>query len=109
MLHHLAGATIQVANLVNYNCHPQEDGNQAEILYKALANMEIQISSNSISSRTIVWIQLKLCGISGHQGNRESEIFSKSKMASMAIIQMIISNLTLCWIELKLGRFIVAK
>ena len=27
MLHHLAGATIQVANLVNYNRHPQEDGN----------------------------------------------------------------------------------
>ena len=24
MLHHLAGATLQVANLVNYNCHPQE-------------------------------------------------------------------------------------
>ena len=27
MLHNLAGATIQVANLVNYNCHPNEDGN----------------------------------------------------------------------------------
>ena len=27
MLHHLAGATIQLANLVNYNCRPQEDGN----------------------------------------------------------------------------------
>ena len=26
LLHHLAGASIQVANLVNYNCHPQEDG-----------------------------------------------------------------------------------
>ena len=26
MLHHLAGTTIQVANLVIYNCHPQEDG-----------------------------------------------------------------------------------
>ena len=26
MLHHLAGATIQVANLVNYNCNPKEDG-----------------------------------------------------------------------------------
>ena len=24
MLHHVAGATIQVANLVNYNCHPRE-------------------------------------------------------------------------------------
>ena len=23
MLHHLAGVTIQVANLVNYDCHPQ--------------------------------------------------------------------------------------
>ena len=33
MLHHLAGATIQVANSVNYNGHPlemhhQEDGNK---------------------------------------------------------------------------------
>ena len=28
MLHHLAGATIQVANLVNFNC--QEDGNQED-------------------------------------------------------------------------------
>ena len=27
MLNHLAGATIQLANLVNYNCHPLEDGN----------------------------------------------------------------------------------
>ena len=26
MLHHLAGATIELANLVNYNCHPQDDG-----------------------------------------------------------------------------------
>ena len=28
LLHHLAGATIQFANLVNYNC--QEDGNQED-------------------------------------------------------------------------------
>ena len=28
MEHHLAGATIQVENLVNYNCHPLEDGNK---------------------------------------------------------------------------------
>ena len=27
MLHHLAGATIHVANIVNNNCHPIEDGN----------------------------------------------------------------------------------
>ena len=26
MLHHYAGATILVANLVNYNCHPIEVG-----------------------------------------------------------------------------------
>ena len=26
MLHHLAATTIQVANLVNYNSHPQEGG-----------------------------------------------------------------------------------
>ena len=28
MLHHLISATIQVANLVNYNCHPHEEGNE---------------------------------------------------------------------------------
>ena len=28
MLHHLAGATIHVVNLVNYNCKFQEDGNK---------------------------------------------------------------------------------
>ena len=27
MIHFLAGATIQVANIVNYNYHSQEDGN----------------------------------------------------------------------------------
>ena len=27
MLHYLAGATIQVANLANYNCHPLENDN----------------------------------------------------------------------------------
>ena len=27
MLHQLAGAAIQVANLVNYDCHPHEDDN----------------------------------------------------------------------------------
>ena len=26
MLHNLAGATIQIGNLVNYNCHLLEDG-----------------------------------------------------------------------------------
>ena len=26
MLHHLAGATLAIANLVNYNCHPFEGG-----------------------------------------------------------------------------------
>ena len=35
MLHHLVGATIQVANLVNFNCHPLlEDGNEASTLNK---------------------------------------------------------------------------
>ena len=28
MLNHLAGATIQVTNLVNYNCHPKGDSNK---------------------------------------------------------------------------------
>ena len=28
MLHHLAGVTVQVANFVNYNCHPLDDGNK---------------------------------------------------------------------------------
>ena len=29
MLHHIAAATIQVANLVNYNCYPLDDDNRA--------------------------------------------------------------------------------
>ena len=29
MLHHLGGAAIQAANLVNYNGIPQDDGNYA--------------------------------------------------------------------------------
>ena len=28
MLHQLASATIQVAKLVNFDCHPQENGNK---------------------------------------------------------------------------------
>ena len=33
MQHHLAGATIQVASTVNYNCHPLEDGNNPDKLF----------------------------------------------------------------------------
>ena len=33
MLHYIAGAAIQVANLVNYNCHPLKDGNKQPIVY----------------------------------------------------------------------------
>ena len=29
MQHHLVGATVQVANVVNYNCDLQEDGNNS--------------------------------------------------------------------------------
>ena len=32
MLHHLAGAAIYVANIVNYNCHPIEDDDQSGLL-----------------------------------------------------------------------------
>ena len=32
MLHHLAGATIKVAYLVNYNCTHQEDGNKHDAI-----------------------------------------------------------------------------
>ena len=28
MLHHLAGAKMQVLNLFNNECHPEEDGNE---------------------------------------------------------------------------------
>ena len=41
MLRLLAGATIQVANLVNYNCDPQEDGNKKKGLLLRLANRKI--------------------------------------------------------------------
>ena len=33
MLHHLAGAIIQVTNLVIYNCHPIKDSNTVVIIY----------------------------------------------------------------------------
>ena len=33
MQQHLAGATIQIANLVVYNCHTQEDGNYLRVSY----------------------------------------------------------------------------
>ena len=32
MLHRLASANIQVAHLVNYNCHTQEDGNHSKVI-----------------------------------------------------------------------------
>ena len=41
MLHHLARATIQIANLVNYNCyncHPLEDGNH-DFCFQILAHL----------------------------------------------------------------------
>ena len=48
MLHHLASATIQVANLVKYNCNPQGDGNKLKFVdyhetgaYKLLYNYYI--------------------------------------------------------------------
>ena len=44
MLHHLADATIQVANFVNYNCHPLDDGNDRIDFYqkKTLLNFSDQ-------------------------------------------------------------------
>ena len=41
MLHYLTGATIQIANLVNYNCHPQVDGNQLVILPTFLSSANL--------------------------------------------------------------------
>ena len=35
MLHHLASAIVQVANLINYNVHPKEDDNKARVLLSA--------------------------------------------------------------------------
>ena len=35
MLHQLAGATIQVANLINYNCHLLEDGNHLRPIFNS--------------------------------------------------------------------------
>ena len=40
MLHHLAGATMQVANLVNYNYHQLEDDNSN--LFKTLLNQSLR-------------------------------------------------------------------
>ena len=48
MLHYLAGATIQIANLVNYNCHPQVDGNKNEFVPKSheLVQLYFEMSSD---------------------------------------------------------------
>ena len=48
MLHHLAGATIQIANLFNYNCHPLEDGKKANVT-------DQNTFLGAVSSRTILF------------------------------------------------------
>ena len=50
MLHHLAGATIQIANLFNYNCHPLEDGKKANVRLT-----DQNTSLGAVSSRTILF------------------------------------------------------
>ena len=40
MLHHLATATIHVAKLVNYNCHPLEDGNKRMAIKRMATGFE---------------------------------------------------------------------
>ena len=49
MLHHSAGATIQIANLVHYNCHPQVDGNERQIKYKQVFSLFIKTLQGRIS------------------------------------------------------------
>ena len=46
-LHHLAGATIQIASKVNYNCHPIEDQSIAGVIIP-ICNCP-NFSSHSIS------------------------------------------------------------
>ena len=47
MLRHLAGATIQIANLIDYNCHPQAGGNYLFFYF----NLSIQeINDKQINS-----------------------------------------------------------
>ena len=41
MLHQLAGATIQIANLVNYNCHPLQDGNNTKLSIRKVSNKDM--------------------------------------------------------------------
>ena len=44
MLHHLASATIQVAKLVNYNCHPSRD-NQSQVFLQNLCSVRVALGS----------------------------------------------------------------
>ena len=55
MLHHLAGATIQVANLVNYNCHPLDDGNDRIDFYQTKIFLIFQ-TNVCFASRNSGWI-----------------------------------------------------
>ena len=47
-LHHLTGATIQVANLVNYKCHPQENGKYCRTPQVLLSSFSALICSGII-------------------------------------------------------------
>ena len=47
--HHLAVATIQVANLVNYNCHPKEDGDKL-LLRSAVAGRIYKLCAKNTSN-----------------------------------------------------------
>ena len=50
MFHNLAGATIQVANLVNYNCHPQENGDHTNLRSIYVFVLMLYVPGNTIFS-----------------------------------------------------------
>ena len=88
MLHILAGCTIQVANLVNYNCHPQEHGNKSTYplinsvlwfnCFQTFSNSDI-FPENFVIHSISVWIIQTV--------NKQNTITSISISKKLAIFQ----------------------
>ena len=47
MLHHFSCDTIQIASLVNYNCHPPEDGNNTAKNYNGYVKQLVSLLCTS--------------------------------------------------------------
>ena len=55
MLHHLAGDTLQIANLVYYNCQPLEGGNKSQISCNDISGAYLNFDFLISQSKPMVW------------------------------------------------------